>query len=59
MNFKWFPFDSQLCPVHIESYSFKDHQLTLAWKEETYPGTDKKIEAFQASEALFLATGKV
>ena len=53
MNFKWFPFDSQLCPVHIESYSFKDHQLTLDWKEETDPETNAEIPAFEASETRF------
>ena len=34
MNFKWFPFDSQVCPIYVEAYGNRDHQMELNWREE-------------------------
>ena len=31
MNFKAFPFDSQICELALESYAHRDHQIHLAW----------------------------
>ena len=34
MNYEWFPFDSQVCPVLLESYAYRAHQLVVEWHEE-------------------------
>ena len=34
MNFKWFPFDSQVCPIYIEAYGNREHQMKLDWRED-------------------------
>ena len=32
MNFKMFPFDSQACPVTIESYAYAESEVHFEWR---------------------------
>ena len=36
MNFRMFPFDHQLCPLRLESYSYSNDQVVFKW-DENYP----------------------
>ena len=36
MNFRMFPFDHQLCPLRLESYSYSNDQVVFQW-DENYP----------------------
>jgi len=31
MDLKFYPFDLQVCPIHIESYSYREDQLDILW----------------------------
>jgi hypothetical protein len=31
MDLKFYPFDLQVCPIHIESYSYREEQLDIMW----------------------------
>ena len=31
MDYGLFPFDNQLCPLKIESYALRNHQIKLKW----------------------------
>ena len=31
MNFRYFPFDGQWCPIIIESFGYRTHQLEVLW----------------------------
>ena len=33
MNFRMFPFDNQLCPLTLESYSYSNDQVFFQWDE--------------------------
>ena len=33
MNYRMFPFDSQVCPILIESYAYRDYQMLLHWRD--------------------------
>ena len=33
MDYGLFPFDNQLCPLKIESYALRNHQLVLDWAD--------------------------
>ena len=33
MNFRMFPFDHQLCPLMLESYSYSNDQVVFQWDE--------------------------
>lgn len=41
MDYSLFPFDNQLCPLKIESYALRDHQIKLKWaSEDIFQETD-------------------
>jgi len=54
MSLKYFPFDLQICPIRIESYAFRAHQLRIKWHNETQIGLngDISLPTFVLSEAL-------
>jgi len=31
MDLKFYPFDLQVCPIHVESYSYREEQLDIKW----------------------------
>lgn len=33
MNYLWFPFDEQVCPISLESYANRDYQINLNWSK--------------------------
>ena len=33
MNFRMFPFDRQLCPLRLESYSYSNDEVVFLWDE--------------------------
>ena len=53
MNYEWFPFDSQVCPVLLESYAYRAHQLVVEWHEEDPFQVDK----FKIQQASFTSCG--
>ena len=31
MDLKFYPFDLQVCPIHVESYAYREDQLNIEW----------------------------
>ena len=54
MNYKWFPFDSQVCPVYLESYAYRAHQMVLEWRE----GDPFQEKVFQNFDNFFYTLKK-
>ena len=53
MNYLWFPFDTQICPITLEPYAHREYQMKLHWEADpVHFNTDLQMAEFTLAQVI-------